>query len=243
MKTLLMISLALLLFTGSVNSTTVTRMSFSAVIDAAKTIAVGTVSAVEPVWDDDRQVPFTEVSFEIEETVKGEVGAVLVLRFLGGPAPNGLTLEVSDMPTFAVAQRVVLFADEGTGRACPLIGWWQGLYRVNRNGRGVDTVTSHAGSAGGGDHRRFRRSRSSALGGRRIGYRNHGRRFRRLDQAGAVNAPVRSGRHCGGACTARRASVLGEKCLSLGRRSHSSPASPGYRSMEWRGRVGVGHME
>ena len=145
MKTLLMISLALLLFTGSVNSTTVTRMSFSAVIDAAKTIAVGTVSAVEPVWDDDRQVPFTEVSFEIEETVKGEVGAVLVLRFLGGPAPNGLTLEVSDMPTFAVAQRVVLFADEGTGRACPLIGWWQGLYRVNRNGRGVDTVTSHAG--------------------------------------------------------------------------------------------------
>lgn len=146
MKTLLLaVSLALLLFTGAGNSTTVVRMSFSEVIDAAETIALGTVMATESVWSDDRQLPFTEVSFQIEETVKGEVGTVLVLRFLGGPAPNGLTLEVSDMPTFAVGQRVVLFAAEDTDRACPLVGWWQGLYRINRDRQGFDTVTDHAG--------------------------------------------------------------------------------------------------
>ena len=42
----------------------------------------------------------------------------------------------------------MLFAAGGTGeqRACPLVGWWQGLYRLRPGGGGL-LVTDHAGRA------------------------------------------------------------------------------------------------
>ncbi len=134
---------------SAMQATTVVPMTFSQVVAGAEVIGIGVVSAVEATWDAEREMPFTEVTVSDIDAVKGQVGnGQLTLRFLGGPAPNGLTLEVSGMPQFAVAQEVVVFSTRDDGRPCPLVGWWQGLYRIVYDAeRDARTVVDHAGRA------------------------------------------------------------------------------------------------
>lgn len=127
----LSILLILVLGASGGRATTVVEMTFSEVVDGAELIAVGTVSAMEQIWDAERGMPFTDVTFSDVEVLKGTpVAAELTLRFLGGPAPNGLTLAVSGMPRFAMNEQAVVFSTGNGVYACPLVGWWQGLYRV-----------------------------------------------------------------------------------------------------------------
>ena len=136
---------------AAAQATTVKRMTFSEVIRAAAVIVVGKVVFIDDsVWDAERGMPYTEVVFFVNRAFKGGVGTgqELRLRFQGGTAPQGLTLTVSGMPAFGPHQRVVLFVAGATREpsACPLVGWWQGLYRVRPGGDGL-SVTDHAGRA------------------------------------------------------------------------------------------------
>lgn len=137
----------LILGSAAAQATTVLPMTFSQVVAGAEVVAIGVVSAVEATWDAEREMPFTEVTVSDVDAVKGRVGnGQLTLRFLGGPAPNGLTLRVSGMPQFAVTQQVVVFSTRDDGRPCPLVGWWQGLYRIVYDAeRDARTVVDHAG--------------------------------------------------------------------------------------------------
>lgn len=127
-------------------ATTVRTMTFSQVVDGAELIAVGTVSAVEQTWDAERATPFTHVTFSDVEVLKGALpDARLTLRLTGGPAPNGLVLAISGMPRFEVGQVAVLFSAGNGVHACPLVGWWQGLYRVvHDDDRDRLVVSDHA---------------------------------------------------------------------------------------------------
>ena len=142
----LSILLALVLGASGGRATTVVEMTFSEVVDGAELIAVGTVSAVEQIWDAERGMPFTDVTFSDVEVLQGTAGeGELTLRFLGGPAPNGLTLAVSGMPRFAMNEQAVVFSAGNGVYACPLVGWWQGLYRVVLDDeRNVLVVEDHA---------------------------------------------------------------------------------------------------
>ena len=132
---------------AALHGTTVVKMTFSEVVDAATVISVGTVSSVEYVWDAERGTPYTDVTFADLYVLHGSIpGSDLTLRFTGGPTPDGLVLEIAGMPRFTVGQRTVVFSDPAGGGICPLVGWWQGLYRVARDTeRGVDVVFDHAG--------------------------------------------------------------------------------------------------
>ena len=121
-------------------------MSLSEVVRAAESITTARVLAVEPIWDAERGMPFTEVSYTIADVLKGPlaIDQALSLRCLGGPAPNGLTLRVSGMPRFEVGDVAMLFsALNGSEMICPLVGWQQGVYRIRADG----TVTDYAGRA------------------------------------------------------------------------------------------------
>ena len=130
-------------------ATTVESMTFSEVVDGAEVIAVGAVTAVVNTWDPERGTPFTEVTFSGLEVLKGEVaGTELTLRFLGGSLPGGSTLVVAGMPQFAAGDRAVLFSTGNGIEACPLVGWWQGLYRLFYDaGQDAFTVADHSGRA------------------------------------------------------------------------------------------------
>ena len=142
----LLVLLVLVLGGSGGRATTVVKMTFSQVVDSAELIAIGTVSAIEETWDAEREMPFTDVTLSDIEVLKGAArGGELTLRFLGGPAPNGLTLAVSGMPRFAVKEQAVVFSAGNGVYACPLVGWWQGLYRVVFDGeRNVLVVVDHA---------------------------------------------------------------------------------------------------
>ena len=139
---------ALLVLGASVaQTTTVRRMTFSEVVDEAEIIAHGTVTAITATWDADIEMPFTQVTFSVLDVLKGDVdGDELVLELLGGPAPDGATLVVSGMPRFAVGDRAVVFSASNGLYACPLVGWWQGLYRVRFDDAAqAFTVADHVG--------------------------------------------------------------------------------------------------
>lgn len=127
-------------------ATTVLEKSFSALVQEAEVIAVGTVSAIATEWDEDREAPFTLVTFSDVDILKGEAATALTLRFLGGPTPDGSILRIAGVPQFTIGERNVLFVAGNDHYAVPLIGIWQGVYRVVFDStRGVDTIHTHAG--------------------------------------------------------------------------------------------------
>ena len=128
-------------------ATTVVEVSFTTLVEDAEVIAVGTVTAIEPEWNAQTETPWTLVTFSDLEVLKGEVAApTLTLHFVGGPLPDGRVLELIGTPEFSVGERSVVFSTGNQYNAVPLVGLWQGMYRVVFDvERGIDTVHDHAG--------------------------------------------------------------------------------------------------
>ena len=138
--------LSLVLLASPAQATSVVAKPFSAVVQAAETIAVGTVTAIAAEWDAAHSRPFTLVTFSTLDVLKGaHTEPELTLRVLGGPHPDGSILQVAGVPQFSLGDRLVVFVTGNYHYAVPLVGLWQGVYRVVFDAeRGVDTIYSHA---------------------------------------------------------------------------------------------------
>ena len=127
-------------------ATTVIQKSFAEVVQESETIAVGTVTAIAAEWDAAHSRPFTLVTFSTLDVLKGaHTEPELTLRVLGGPHPDGSILQVAGVPQFSIGERAVVFVTGNDHYAVPLVGLWQGVYRVVFDAeRGVDTIYTHA---------------------------------------------------------------------------------------------------
>ena len=127
-------------------ATTVIQKSFAEVVQEAEVIAVGTVTAIAAEWDAAHSRPFTLVTFSTLDVLKGaHAEPELTLRVLGGPHPDGSILQIVGVPQFSIGERLVVFVTGNDHYAVPLVGLWQGVYRVVFDAeRGVDTIYSHA---------------------------------------------------------------------------------------------------
>jgi hypothetical protein len=146
MRSLIPLSLICTLLTaGAAHSTTVIPPTFDALVSSANTVFVGEVMSVRARWQTTRQgrVIFTDVTFRVEDVWKGAAGVVTQLEFLGGSL-DGKTMEVMGMPTFTPGQRAVLFVS-GERAISPLVGFWHGRMRVERDPSGVDRVRTNDG--------------------------------------------------------------------------------------------------
>jgi len=134
-----------LLMAGEARSTTVIPPTFESLVSRANTIFVGEVMDVRGVWEVTSQgrAIKTYVTFKVEEVWKGSSGAVTQLEFLGGTI-GGTTMEVVGMPTFREGQRAVLFVS-GERTVSPLVGFWHGRMRVEKDPNGVDRVRTYDG--------------------------------------------------------------------------------------------------
>lgn len=113
------------------HATTVLHQSFSDLVQKAETIAVGTVSTIHAEWDAASEIPYTLVTFTDLDIRKGDPHqTTLTLQFVGGPAPDGAILQIAGVPEFHIGDRLVLFVNGNYHRAVPLVGFWQGVYRV-----------------------------------------------------------------------------------------------------------------
>ena len=129
-----------------VSATTVLKKSFADLTREAEVIAVGTVTKIEKKWNTEQLAPFTYVTFSDLELLKGEnEGTDLTLKFLGGELPDGTTLNIIGVPKFIIGERNVVFSVGNRWRFCPLVGLWQGLYRVIYDTNyGVETIQNYA---------------------------------------------------------------------------------------------------
>ena len=141
-----LVTLALMLLSPLVWATTVLEVSFSTLVQDAEVIAVGVVTAIETEWDAQDETPFTLVTFSDLEVLKGDTGQTeLTLHFLGGPAPDGAIMQIVGVPQFSLGERVIVFSVGNEHNAVPLVGMWQGVYRVVFDAeRGIDTIHNHA---------------------------------------------------------------------------------------------------
>jgi hypothetical protein len=107
---------------------TVVKRDFPELVGRAEQIIVGTVATIRET-EDPPGVPVTLVTFSDVTVLKGDVGGDFTLRLSGGGSGR-YAVQIPDMPHFSVGERAVLFV-AGNGRdICPLVGVWQGRFRI-----------------------------------------------------------------------------------------------------------------
>ena len=120
---------ALLSLPLPVAAMTVVERDFADLVARAEQIVVGTVEAVEE-GENENGGPLTFVTFTDLTVVKGDVEPPFVLQLHGGTARDGVVVHVPDMPEFTVGDELVLFVRGNGHDFCPLVGVWQGRFRV-----------------------------------------------------------------------------------------------------------------
>lgn len=147
MRTLLVCLLTLLLCPAATRALSVVPRSLDELVERADAAFKGTVTLVESQWTGSgaQRHIVTYVTFRVDETYKGDAAPVRTLRFFGGTV-DAVTLEAPDVPRFAVGQVAVLFEVGNGQQFCPLVGVHQGRFHVDRDGAGVERVTTNDGS-------------------------------------------------------------------------------------------------
>jgi hypothetical protein len=147
MRRLLPLSLICsLLMAGVAGSTTVIPPTFETLVSSANTIFVGEAIDVRSEWITTRQgrAIVTRVTFKVEDVWKGAAGSVTQLEFMGGTVGE-MTMEVVGMPEFHHGQRSVLFVSGQAKSVSPLVGFFHGRMRVEKDPYGVDRVRTYDG--------------------------------------------------------------------------------------------------
>lgn len=130
-----------------VSATTVIPPTFEQLVQQAELIFQGTVTASRSVWEGeggDRHIE-TYVTFQVEDSVKGQAGASYTVRMLGGTVGDE-AMEVTDAPKFEVGDRDILFVEHNNEQFVPLVGISHGRFHVQRDEQtGRDIVVNAEG--------------------------------------------------------------------------------------------------
>lgn len=130
-RTFFIITILLFLFSSSI-ATTYKSLTVDEIIQRTDIAFHATVTevVVEVREDANGQTdPWTKVSFEILEALKGDVVGTHSLYFYGGSSEEK-TLQVEAMPVFRVSDELLVFAYDATYYS-PLVGFSQGLFRLD----------------------------------------------------------------------------------------------------------------
>ena len=95
-------------------------------------IVRGRVVAVDGRWTDDRRGIETVVTLDVDEYLKGDLGAAVQFRLPGGLLGRFRSIVVG-APRFAVDDRVIVFLGAKGPMIPYLVGFSQGVYRVVRD--------------------------------------------------------------------------------------------------------------
>jgi hypothetical protein len=144
-------SLLLLLVAGlalaSLRATTVIPPTFDQLVTDAEVIFQGTVNGTRSQWTGtgaERRI-VTDVTFQIEDAIKGAPGKSYTIQILGGTV-DGETMEVSDAPRFKIGDRDILFVEHNGTQFVPLVGIMHGRFHVQTDAEGRDVVAKDNGA-------------------------------------------------------------------------------------------------
>ena len=128
-------------------ATTVIPPSFDDLVSRAETIFQGTVVDVRSEWTGEgaqRHIA-SYVTFNVDDTIKGNPGAKVTLNLLGGTV-GAETMEVTDAPKFKVGDRDILFVENNGTQFIPLVGIMHGRFHVQKDQAGRDVVLTNDGA-------------------------------------------------------------------------------------------------
>lgn len=114
------------------SATTIVPTGLDGLVDRAELIFAGTVVHSEVVVSGDRKFPFTFITFQVEDLLKGATDRQLTLRLPGGTW-QGETVHVEGSPEFILGETYLLFVDGNGTAKFPVVGWTQGQLRFARD--------------------------------------------------------------------------------------------------------------
>jgi hypothetical protein len=131
------------------NATTVIPPTFEQLVGQAELIFQGTVTDARSVWEGEggqRHIE-TYVTFQIEDSLKGNAGSSYTIQMLGGKVgEEGLVVEGA--PKFEVGDREILFVEHNYDQFVPLVGIDHGRFHIQRDEEtGRDIVMNDHGEA------------------------------------------------------------------------------------------------
>ena len=138
---------ALALLASPCRAISVIPPTFSKLVANAEQIARVEVTAVNSQWDTGSQgnVIHTYVQCRVLRVLKGDLGATVTVRLLGGQVGND-RMEIPGLPTFEVGAKYILFLAGNGSAFCPLVGIMHGSYRVLTDpATGVEHVARSSG--------------------------------------------------------------------------------------------------
>jgi antitoxin (DNA-binding transcriptional repressor) of toxin-antitoxin stability system len=144
---LLLVIVTATLVPKSAPATTVIPPSFDELVQQAQLIFQGTVINVQSHWAGEGQQRriVSDVTFRVEEPIKGAPGASYTLSMLGGTV-DGESMGVADAPRFKQGDRDILFVENNGSQFIPLVGIMHGRFRLLRDkANGREFVTTNAG--------------------------------------------------------------------------------------------------
>lgn len=117
-----------------INATTVIPPTFEQLVGQAEFIFQGTVTDMRSVWEGEGAQRHIDsyVTFQVQDSVKGDTGASYTIRMLGGTVGDE-TMEVTDTPKFKVGDREILFVEHNNEQFVPLVGINHGRFHVQRD--------------------------------------------------------------------------------------------------------------
>jgi hypothetical protein len=141
---ILLSGLALAAFTSQ--GTMVRPTSLQNLTDQADIIFSGIVLSNYSHWAEAAQgkVIVTETSFEVVEALKGNPGPQLTLQSLGGAVGQD-RMEVEGVPGFDTGEKVLLFVRNQPGQTCPIVSFYHGKLRIQKDAAGNDIAVRHNG--------------------------------------------------------------------------------------------------
>lgn len=119
-------AVALLLACTAAQATTLTPIDAAGLVDGAELIFTGVAVDRQVATSRDGRYPYTFITFQVEEVMKGAVeDELLTLRFEGGEIGDEY-IQVHGIPTFERYGRYLLFVADNGEAISPVVGWEQG---------------------------------------------------------------------------------------------------------------------
>ena len=131
MRVICVLSLMLVAMATSARATTIVPADLGELSRDAVAIVHGRVADVRSQWTEDRGTVETIVTLEVEDYLKGSLGAIVRFRVPGGELGRYRTIVVG-APDFVVDQRVVVFLGAHGPTVPHIVGFNQGVFRVVR---------------------------------------------------------------------------------------------------------------
>ena len=113
-------------------------MTLEEMTERAGRIFSGHCTGVRVVEQPGRRMPVTEVTFQVDRTLKGRPGGTLTIRQPGGPSAAGeRSVGILGLPRFQPGEEVILFlyGESASGLTSP-VGLGQGKFTVHTDKEG-----------------------------------------------------------------------------------------------------------